>query len=282
MLKQRILTALVLAPLVVAGIFLLPFSGFMLAIAGITLVGFWEWTQFVNTRSRLLAMVPPVLVLLASFLALPADAIELGNLQFPHHIMLAAGGVWWLFACLLVVTYPNQSGFWVGSTTLRYLFGLLTLIPFFWGVVMLRAVNYAEAPYLGAKLVMLVCLLVWAADSGAYFAGKRFGRHKMAPRVSPNKTLEGLAGGVVLAVVVAWATAELFGITFNNSGALLVTVVLTVIASVFGDLAESMLKRVSGIKDSGQILPGHGGILDRIDSLTAALPVFALLYLWLI
>ncbi|KDM90165.1 phosphatidate cytidylyltransferase [Photobacterium galatheae] len=282
MLKQRILTALVLAPVVIAGIFLLPFSGFMFALAGITLAGFWEWTQFVNTRSRLLAMVPPVLVLLSSFLVLPTDAIALGELHTAHHTMLALGGAWWLFACLLVVTYPDKSGFWTRSTLLRYCFGLLTLIPFFWGVVMLRAVNYAESPFYGAKLVMLVCLLVWAADSGAYFAGKRFGRHKMAPKVSPNKTLEGLAGGVALAVVVAWGAAALFGIPFSHSGALLATVVLTVIASVFGDLVESMLKRVSGIKDSGQILPGHGGILDRIDSLTAALPVFALLYLWLI
>ncbi|QUJ66903.1 phosphatidate cytidylyltransferase [Photobacterium sp. GJ3] len=282
MLKQRILTALVLAPIVIAGIFLLPFSGFMLALAGITLAGFWEWTQFVNTRSRALAMVPPALILLASCFVLPTDAMALGALTTSHHTMLTVGGVWWLLACLLVVTYPEKSGFWTRSTVLRYCFGLLTLIPFFWGVLMLRAVNYAEAPYYGAKLVMLVCLMVWAADSGAYFAGKRFGRRKMAPKVSPNKTLEGLAGGVLLAVIVAWGAAEVLGIPFHGAGALLSTVVLTVIASVFGDLVESMFKRVSGIKDSGQILPGHGGILDRIDSLTAALPVFALLYLWLI
>lgn len=147
---------------------------------------------------------------------------------------------------------------------------------------MLRAVNYAESPYHGAKLVMLVCFLVWAADTGAYFSGKRFGKRKMAPAVSPNKTIEGLVGGAVLAVMVTWGGAALMDIPFVSWGSLLVIAVLTVIASVLGDLVESMFKRASGIKDSGSILPGHGGVLDRIDSLTAALPIFALLYLWLV
>lgn len=282
MLKQRIITALILAPLVIAGIFLLPFPAFVFALAAITMVGFWEWTQFVDAKSRWGAMLLPAVALGASIIIMPTDAATLSSLAQSHQLMLLVGGVWWLIASGLAVTYPSSSSLWSKATILKYLFGLLTLIPFFWSILMLRAVNYAESPYHGAKLVLLVCFLVWAADSGAYFSGKRFGKHKMAPAVSPNKTIEGLLGGAALAVLVTWGGAALMGIPFSSPGALLLIAVVTVVASVLGDLVESMFKRVAGIKDSGSILPGHGGILDRIDSLTAALPVFALLYLWLV
>ena len=143
---------------------------------------------------------------------------------------------------------------------------------------MLRAQGIETAPYHGAKLVLYVCFIVWAADSGAYFAGKSLGKHKMAPNVSPNKTIEGLVGGIITAVVVGWATSQWFDIEFSSHIAMILITLITVVISVLGDLVESMFKRVSGIKDSSNIIPGHGGVLDRIDSLTAAFPVFALLY----
>ncbi|UXI01841.1 phosphatidate cytidylyltransferase [Photobacterium sp. TY1-4] len=282
MLKQRIITALILAPLVIAGIFYLPFPAFVFALAAVTLAGFWEWTQFVDAKSRWGAMLVPTLVLGGSMAWLPMDVTALSELARSHQYMLAVGGIWWLVASLLAITYPASATFWSKATSLKYLFGLLTLIPFFWGVLMLRAVNYAETPYHGAKLVLLVCILVWAADTGAYFTGKRFGKRKMAPSVSPNKTIEGLVGGATLAVLVTWGSAALMDIPFGSLGSLLLIAVITVVASVLGDLVESMFKRAAGVKDSGSLLPGHGGILDRIDSLTAALPVFALLYLWLV
>ncbi len=126
--------------------------------------------------------------------------------------------------------------------------------------------------------MLFVCLIVWGADSGAYFAGKSFGNHKMAPAVSPNKTIEGLLGGMVVAAIIGWLFADWFDIQFTSASVMLVTIFATVAISVLGDLVESMFKRVSGIKDSSNIIPGHGGVLDRIDSLTAAFPVFALLY----
>lgn len=282
MLKQRIITAVILAPLVIAGIFLLPFPAFIAALAAITLLGFWEWTQFVETKSRLVAMALPVAAMLASLVFMPTDVETLSALATSHQSMLLIGGLWWIVASALAISYPNSTKFWSSAPPLKHLFGLLTLLPFFWSVLMLRAVNYLDNPYHGAKLVMLVCFLVWAADTGAYFSGKRFGKHKMAPAVSPNKTIEGLVGGALLAVAVTWGGAALMGIPFASLSSLLLIAVVTVVASVLGDLVESMFKRVSGIKDSGNILPGHGGILDRIDSLTAALPVFALLYLWLV
>ena len=282
LLKQRIITAVILAPLVIAGIFLLPFPAFITALAAITLMGFWEWTQFVEAKSRIAAMAIPAIALFASLAVIPTDVTALASLTASHQAMLLIGGVWWLVASALAISYPASAKLWSSIPPLKHLFGLLTLLPFFWAILMLRAVNYLEDPYHGAKLVMLVCFLVWAADTGAYFSGKRFGKHKMAPAVSPNKTIEGLVGGAVLAVAVTWGGAELMGIPFASLSSLLLIAVVTVVASVLGDLVESMFKRVSGIKDSGNILPGHGGILDRIDSLTAALPVFALLYLWLV
>ncbi len=167
---------------------------------------------------------------------------------------------------------------WQNTLWMRHLFGVLTLVPFFWSIVLLRSQNIETEPYHGAKLVLFVCLLVWAADTGAYFTGKMFGKHKMAPKVSPNKTIEGLLGGMITAILVSWGIGHWFGIEFSGMLSGVVITLCTVIISVLGDLVESMFKRASGIKDSSQIIPGHGGILDRVDSLTAAFPVFTLLY----
>lgn len=123
---------------------------------------------------------------------------------------------------------------------------------------------------------MYLFLLVWGADSGAYFVGRKFGRKKLAPSVSPNKSVEGLYGGVsvaaIIIVVVAWIYLDL---TLIQYLLFIILSVVTVLGSVLGDLFESMIKRRAGIKDSGRVLPGHGGVLDRIDSLLAAAPIFA-------
>jgi phosphatidate cytidylyltransferase len=128
----------------------------------------------------------------------------------------------------------------------------------------------------GSWLILFVLLLVWAADTGAYAVGKLFGKHKLAPSVSPGKTWEGFFGGMVLAIIVAVIAAKLLNIQSRDTTLFLVCCVVTVIASVLGDLFESLTKREAGIKDSGTIFPGHGGMLDRIDSLIAAAPIFAL------
>ncbi|PMJ94787.1 phosphatidate cytidylyltransferase [Vibrio sp. 10N.261.55.A7] len=276
--KQRIITALILAPLVILGIFELPLALFILALAVVTGIGFWEWTQFVEHKSRVSALVPSIIVSLISFLLISTDATSLNTIQPVHYFILGIGGAWWLYASALAITYPRSSQSWQGSNLLRHVFGLLTLLPFLWSAILLRAQGIETDAYYGAKLVLFVCLIVWAADSGAYFAGRSFGKRKMAPSVSPNKTIEGLIGGIITAVIVAWFTAGWFELEFSSATAMIVITLITVIISVLGDLVESMFKRVSGIKDSSNIIPGHGGILDRIDSLTAAFPVFALLY----
>jgi phosphatidate cytidylyltransferase len=277
-LKQRIITALILAPLVVLGIFTLSLPLFELALLVVTMIGVWEWAQFVDGRSRLSAMLPTTVALFLSYFLLPSSVESLNQVVTSHYVILGAASVWWVLASVLAVTYPKSTIAWQSNNSLRHLFGMLTLIPFFWSILLLRANGIETDPYHGAKLVMFVCLLVWVADSGAYFAGKSFGKHKMAPKVSPNKTLEGLMGGVVAALIVGWLAADWFDVDFTSPFSMFLITLCTVVISVLGDLAESMFKRVSGIKDSSNIIPGHGGILDRIDSLTAAFPVFTLLY----
>ncbi len=276
--KQRIITALILAPLVIAGIFMLPMQGFLVAITAITLVGFWEWTQFTESKSRYIALIPSVAVLAASLFLLPTSSLELAIPSDGHQAVLLIGSIWWLIASGLVLTFPKSKVLWENNLPLKHIFGWLTMIPFLWSILLLRADHYAFDSFYGAKLVLLVCLLVWAADSGAYFAGKSFGKRKMSPAVSPNKTIEGLIGGIITAIIIGWTTASAFDIRFESTAAMLGIFIATIIISVLGDLVESMFKRASGIKDSGTIIPGHGGILDRIDSLTAAFPVFAFLY----
>ncbi len=276
--KQRIITALILAPLVILGIFKLPLIGFIIALTAITLLGFWEWTQFTESNSRIAALVPAVVVTGLSFLFISPDAASLNQLATPHYTVLALGFAWWIIASGMAITYPKTTNLWQNSKALRHVFGFLTLIPFLWSVIILRASDISVDPYHGAKLVLYVCFLVWAADSGAYFAGKSMGKRKMAPHVSPNKTIEGLIGGIISALIVGWLFAGWFDIQFTSPIHMVIITLITVVVSVLGDLVESMFKRVSGIKDSSNIIPGHGGILDRIDSLTAAFPVFALLY----
>ncbi|WP_146644637.1 phosphatidate cytidylyltransferase, partial [Salmonella enterica] len=185
---------------------------------------------------------------------------------------------WWVVALLLVLFYPGSAAIWRNSKTLRLIFGLLTIVPFFWGMLALRAWHYDENHYSGAIWLLYVMILVWGADSGAYMFGKLFGKHKLAPKVSPGKTWQGFIGGLATAAVISWG----YGMWANLNVApviLLICSVVAALASVLGDLTESMFKREAGIKDSGHLIPGHGGILDRIDSLTAAVPVFACLLL---
>ncbi len=252
--------------------------GFIIALTAIVFLGFWEWTQFTGGSSRITAFVPAVIVTGLSFLYVSPDAASLNELTTSHYLVLGLGFVWWIVASFMAITYPKTTKAWQDNLILKHLFGMLTLIPFLWSVVILRAENISLDPYHGAKLVLFVCFLVWAADSGAYFAGKSLGKHKMAPQVSPNKTIEGLIGGICAALLVAWLFADWFEIQFASTAHMVVITLVTVVISVLGDLVESMFKRISGIKDSSNIIPGHGGVLDRIDSLTAAFPVFTLLY----
>jgi phosphatidate cytidylyltransferase len=283
--KQRIITALFLAPIAIAGIFLLPLKFFMLFTATIFLLASKEWGGFVNPKESSSAILYFFgLVLAITLMLLPVNLLwsSTGINPIIQYGLIVAS-IWWVISFVLVASYPKGTSIWGQSKALKTLFGLLTLIPFFWSMVVLRSVNIHHDFYYGSALVMFVFLLVWAADTGAYFSGKFFGKHKLAPNVSPGKTVEGFVGGVICSMIVAFIGSVLLDINADKMGLFFVSAFITTIVSALGDLSESIFKREANLKDSGNLLPGHGGILDRIDSLTAAVPVFALMYLlWLV
>ena len=284
MLKQRLITALILIPLALYAVFALPLFWFAAAVLVLMTAGAREWAPLmnVNRRSGRIAYTAFVALLLAVLMWLvPLNKVwQNGELAPIIHGLIIAGCVWWLAAIALVINYPRSRRVWSRTRSIVGVFGLLTLVPAWAGLVAVRSLNYADQPLFGGFAVLFVLLLVWAADVGAYFAGVKYGRNKLMPAVSPGKTMEGLCGGITLAFVVMMVLAQWLKIPAEQFSGYYITGLVTVIASVFGDLNESMFKRCAGVKDSGSLLPGHGGILDRIDSLTAALPIFTLSYLW--
>lgn len=286
MLKQRIITALILAPAAISAIFYLPINYFAILLMAIVGIGSWEWARFmglVDTIQRLGYVVMTSAIIAALWVLLPVDDTWLVITGVQHEItsILWLSVFWWLFAALLMFLYPKSSAFWANNKFIIALFGWLTLVPTWLAFMVLRTNSYLLDEFQGAQLLMYLFMLVWSADVGAYFVGKSLGKRKLMPNVSPGKTIEGFLGGVVCACILT----VIVGLSLEWSSdkfmtALLVTLLITSI-SVLGDLTESMFKRQAGVKDSGTILPGHGGILDRIDSLTATAPVFALCYLLL-
>ena len=262
MLKQRVFTAIVLAPLALLGVFALPLSSFIYFLDAAILLAAWEWANLsgydkaLKRYAYVLVMALAILGLHLSYAALPTSSI------------LLFSAFAWLIALVWVMRYPQSEG-WARSWQ-RALIGFVVLVPCWLAFVSMKASDNGEL------LILLLFLLVWGADVGAYFAGKRFGRNKLAPHVSPGKTREGVYGGLFSTAIVAIGYAIYSGFEASQLIMLLGLAVLTGVVSVLGDLFESMLKRHRGIKDSSQLLPGHGGILDRIDSLTAASPVFVL------
>lgn len=283
MLKQRVLTALVLAPAAIAAIFYLPlhlFAGLLLLIMSI---GAWEWGPlmgFNQKARRLLFVLTNVILISAIWHFLPPQQLWLDKtqLQQPVLLLLWLAVAWWALSAILTFLYPRYSQFWSSHRSIRGIFGWLTLVPTWLAFMVIRSSEYQLDHYHGAQLLMVLFLMVWSADIGAYFVGKAIGKHKLLPNVSPGKTLEGFFGGVAFACILVSSAGLIMDWNAKQFGIiLLVTAIITTI-SVLGDLNESMFKRQAGIKDSGTILPGHGGILDRIDSLTATAPIFALCY----
>ncbi|MGI1987172.1 phosphatidate cytidylyltransferase [Shewanella glacialipiscicola] len=281
MLKQRIITAIWLIPLVLGAIFILPANYFAWALVAVFLIAAKEWGRIIDNQCDVThwSFTCTIgILLIAINLIVPIDAVWLSNQLHPIYLaILYIGALWWAVSLFLVFTYPKSAAFWQNNPMFKSMFGQLTLIPCFVALIALKSISSQASPYYGPVLVLLVMLIVWAADTGAYFVGKAMGKTKLMPAVSPAKTLEGLLGGLVTTMLVV---AGVMHYSPEQELGLVVAVTLFVaLVSALGDLSESMFKRAGGIKDSGTILPGHGGVLDRIDSLTAALPVFTLVYI---
>lgn len=281
MLKYRLITALILIPLVIAALFFLPPLVFSLVTLAVCMLAAWEWGQLaglVSYSQRIWLSIACGFLLAAMMLTLPDYHYSITFV--PVCLSLWISLAWWSVALLLVLFYPSSAAMWRHSRVLRLCFGLLTIVPFFWGMLALRQFEYETNPFSGAWWLLYVMVLVWGADSGAYLFGKLFGRRKLAPKVSPGKTWEGFIGGLATSAMIALLFSHYAPLSISTFTLLMCSIVAT-LASVLGDLTESMFKREAGIKDSSHLIPGHGGVLDRIDSLTAAIPVFACLMLLL-
>lgn len=282
MLKERVLSAIVMIAAVLAALFALSPLSFTIALAAVIVLGMWEWAQFVGFKRPIARAIVAFVTTCLLIFPIMAGTNQIQASRFltdETTPLLFIGCLWWLVAFGLVVSYPHSATRWAKSVSAKFIFGFCTLIPFLIGTLALRFYQYNLDEYRGLYLLLYVFLLVWGADSGAYFAGRAFGKHKLAPKVSPGKSWEGAIGGVITSALIALiflkTTPEnVFGREIALLPFLLLSVV-TVAVSILGDLSESMFKRQAGIKDSSQLIPGHGGILDRIDSLTAAVPVFA-------
>lgn len=273
MLKQRVITAVILVVGFLALLFNTSALYFSLAIAPVVLLAGWEWTNLMQleTKVKKAAFIGLLAVaLLVSGLSLNLSA-EL-DMQLGQLLVLAAS-VLWAVIFLWIQGYPSSAILWSPRPVLGLL-GLL-LLTFTWVAIVL----IVHQPH-GAWLLLFAVVVVALADIGGYIAGNLFGKHKLAVTVSPGKTWEGFFGGILLQCLFIAALIPLM--PEKITPAMLVALVIPVsLYSVLGDLFESMLKRHCGVKDSGTILPGHGGILDRIDGLIAALPLFILLFLLL-
>ena len=279
MLIQRLLAALVLIPIVIAGLFFLSISNFAIVMLVIFALSSWEWAQFLHFTTKrsksiftiLLTTLAAIIYYLPSYVYLPINIFE---------IILLSSIAWWSVALVLVLSYPKSVKLWGTSFFNKLLFAFFTLVPFFIAMIQLRQINYGLNSYEGAYWLLYILVLVWATDSGAYFAGRLWGKHKLAPSVSPGKTIEGLMGGVASSIIIGLLVyySHFFNAPFYP---FMISSVVAIFASVLGDLTESMFKREANIKDSGHLIPGHGGILDRIDSLTAAMPIFAAFILYI-
>jgi phosphatidate cytidylyltransferase len=253
--KKRVTTAAVLIAVLLTVLLWLPPIATVIALSVVVLAGAWEWSAFLRiTRSWqrwLYVAVVAVLLPIVWRFTQSQDGLKL---------ILWIAVVWWVVALGWVMFAPR-----LVSSSAAAIAGVLALVPA-WIALMRLRLDFER----GAEWVLFALILVQVADIGAFFVGRRFGRHRLAPNVSPGKTWEGVIGGVVASALVAILGSGHFGIPLLQ----FVPLCLAVVAfSIVGDLTESLLKRFAGLKDSGRLFPGHGGVMDRIDSVTGAAPV---------
>ena len=272
--RTRVIAALVMAPFAIGAILLLPTSWLVMLAALVFLVGLWEWFKLAEIDDTLQRTVLLTANLLLMVLLVWASR---GSTDLvPLRLMALVGAGWWLLALLWLRFFHFASDHETWARVFKLAAGTLAVVPAWFALGLI----HSSQPN-GHIWLFVALAIVWAADSGAYFAGRHFGGRwfagrKLAPRISPNKTLEGLLGGLAAGMLVAAVGALLAGAGMAQLPGVLLVAIFTVLFSVVGDLFESLLKRHVGAKDSGDVIPGHGGVLDRIDGVLAALPIFVL------
>ena len=272
MTSTRIITALVMAPIAIAAILMLQTPWLVALVALLFLMGMWEWFKLAEIDDTLSRTILLLANLLLMVLLVWASAGSMALFQ----LVTLIGAAWWCLALLWLRFFKFASDHETYARVFKLAAGTLAIIPAWCALGLI----HAGQPN-GHRWLLAALTIVWAADSGAYFAGRHFGgrlfgNRKLAPRISPNKTIEGLMGGLMGGVLVGLGFAWFAGLGWPQVPGFIVVAVATVLFSVVGDLFESLLKRHVGAKDSGTLIPGHGGILDRLDGVLAALPIFAL------
>jgi phosphatidate cytidylyltransferase len=272
MLKSRVITAIIMLVLLMAALFLLPALGWSLLVIAMVMQGTSEWARLSQLQGTSAKLYWGATLLLMLGLLWMDMNLEAGAMNYPHLTAYLLSAALWL----VVVPAWLMSGVKITHKGLMMLVGWLVIVPTGLAMIDLRA--WAPSPW----MLLFVMGIVWVADSAAYFAGRNYGKTKLAPSISPGKTWEGVAGaifGVSIYVALVWAFSEEFA-RLQILPAMLLTSWWWVVLAVMGDLFESAVKRQAGVKDSGALLPGHGGLLDRIDALTSTLPLAMLALLF--
>ncbi|MFK7863933.1 MAG: phosphatidate cytidylyltransferase [Pseudohongiellaceae bacterium] len=277
MLKQRIATAIVLLIALIAISTLMSPFWFSLIIAAVVLIAGWEWGGFIGLENRTTKVA--YLISLSFLLSCCFFLFEMSpgsdSLRYDRALTLTTMGfLYWVGSSIVVLSYPTKNKYWNSESRIATM-GIFSIVPTWVGITQLKYIAT------DGVLVLVLIVLVAAVDVGAFFTGINFGKTKLAPALSPNKTWEGVWGGFALCLLVTIGFAYFLDQTLVAVGLFEIAVLavmcfLLTFFSVIGDLLESMLKRNRQIKDSGKILPGHGGVLDRIDGLIAATPIFVL------
>jgi len=280
MTRTRVLASLVMAPAAIAAILFLPTPWLAALAAVVLLAALWEWLKLAGIDDSLPRTVLLLLNLLLMVLLVWGSRGESGFSPVLFQIVTLAGAAGWLGALLWLWRPGISADHRPWTRAFKLAAGTLAVVPAWCALCLVHSDNFAALgsadPTVAHRWLLAALALVWAADSGAYFTGRRLGRRRLAPSISPNKTVEGAAGGIVAGLAVALAFGAFAGAGLAQLPALALVALAAVLASIVGDLAESLLKRQAGVKDSGDLIPGHGGVLDRVDGVLAALPVFAI------
>ena len=268
MLKQRVITASILGPAIILAVFMLPNTYVTVLFGVVSLIGAWEWAALIGASHFIKKL------LYVSLVAAMMIGIWLFIKPLQANLILLLASLWWVAAIFLLVLYRST---WLQSSWLQNVLvysGFIVLVPCWLSLTLLHKHS--------AVMVMFFLALIWIADIGAYFVGKRFGKNKLAAELSPGKSREGVLGALLASTVFGCIGIFLLSIQQPMWLYFIILCTFTALISVVGDLYESLLKRKADVKDSGTILPGHGGILDRIDSLTAAAPGYVLGLNWIL
>jgi phosphatidate cytidylyltransferase len=278
MLLKRILTALVLASLIALAVFTLPMEYFSLVIGLITLIAAWEWSNLAGLTSLgkrilfLLVLILPMsgIHFWTQFLELVAQATDWTDVRDYSGALewlVIPPVLFWILVMILIRNTPTGVLNLQLKTRYKVLIGWFILLSAWMFLSRLRS-------FYGPEMTMYFLILIWVADISAYFAGKKWGKTKLAPEISPGKTVAGMYGALISGLVCAVVLSLIYGFQPMIASDFVLLSVLTVLISIYGDLFVSVVKRQRGVKDSGALLPGHGGVLDRVDSLIAAIPFF--------